>query len=86
MAILTIVSVRDSAADLFNRPFYVPNVNLARRSFQDEVNRADQANDMHKHPDDFELYELGYFSEEAAEFEIHPKPKLIVRAKDLKDS
>lgn len=86
MAVLTIVSVRDSAAGLFNRPMYVANANIARRSLQDEVNRADPNNDLYKHPSDFELYELGFFDEATATFELNAQPRSICRAQDLKDA
>lgn len=86
MAILTVVSVRDSAANLFSAPFFVPNANVARRSFQDEVNRNEKGNNYHAHADDFELYDLGFYQEETASFELHDQPKLIVRAKDLRDA
>lgn len=86
MSVLVICTVRDSAANLYNRPFYVPNVNLARRSLQDQL-AGNQPGDetIRRHPEDFELYELGFFEEETAKFELHPSPKLVVRAKDLVD-
>ncbi|AXH74074.1 MAG: nonstructural protein [Microviridae sp.] len=85
MAIITMFSVRDAAANMYNRPMYLATAALARRSFQDEANRQDPNNEIYKHPEDFELYELGFYEEETATFELHPQPKLIVRAKDLRD-
>lgn len=83
---LTICTVYDSAAQAYNRPIFVPHANLARRSFQDEVNRAgDQANQMHSHPEDFQLYELGSFDDSNGVFSMLPEPRLICRAQDLKD-
>lgn len=84
---LTICSVYDSAAQAFNRPLFVPHANLARRSFQDEINRGgDQNNQMNTHPEDFILYELGTFDDETARFDLLPEPRIVARAKDLKDS
>ena len=38
--ILFVVCVKDRAADVFNRPFFVPHRNVAIRDFTDEVNRV----------------------------------------------
>lgn len=56
-----IVSVKDSAAQAFGRPIFVPSNAVAIRSFRDEVNRKDSTDDLSRHPDDFELYQLGVF-------------------------
>lgn len=86
MTVLSICTVFDSAAQAYNRPVFVPHANLARRSFQDEINRAgDQSNQMHSHPEDFTLFELGLYDDATARFELHPEPRMIARAKDLKD-
>jgi hypothetical protein len=53
---LVIVSVKDTAAQAFGRPIFVPAVPVALRSFRDEVNRKDSKDDLSRHPDDFELY------------------------------
>lgn len=83
---LVLCSIHDSAAGAYNRPIFVPHSNLARRSLQDEVNRRDENNQMFSHPEDFTLYELGFFDELTARFELHSEPVMIARAKDLKDS
>ena len=41
---MIVVSIKDRAADAYGRPFYVPSVGVAIRSFQDEVNRAAEDN------------------------------------------
>ena len=56
---LYIVAVHDQAADAFMRPFFVPSIGMAIRSFTDEVNRADS--EMNRHPGDYTLHELGVF-------------------------
>lgn len=78
---LAIVSVRDSASELFGRPIFVQAVGQAMRSFADEVN-GDQS-DVAKHPDDFELFQLGLFDDSSGQFETSG-PQLLARAKDLK--
>ena len=52
------------------------------RSMADEVNRADASNDMYRHPEDFELYDLGVFDDSTGV--ITPcEPHCAARAKDL---
>jgi hypothetical protein len=80
-----ILSVKDTAAQAFGRPMFVPTAALAVRSFRDEVNRSDANNEMFKHPDDFELYELGSFDDSTGLIEPM-SPRLVARAKDLKES
>ena len=48
-----ICAVRDSAADVFGRPYFVPTAGVAIRSFTDEVNRGADDNQFYKHPKDF---------------------------------
>ena len=43
-----IVSVKDTAAQAFGRPVFVPAVPVAVRSFRDEVNRKDSDQDLAK--------------------------------------
>lgn len=85
MAKLMVVAVRDSAVQAFNRPFFVPALGMAIRSFTDEVNRKGDDNPMSRHPDDFELWYLGMFDEEAGSFGIPEGDgmRLLCRAKDL---
>ena len=82
---LVIVSVKDSAAQAFGRPIFVPSVAVAVRSFRDEVNRKDSTDDLSRHPDDFELYEVGVFDDATGIIEVN-EPRLVARAKDLKES
>jgi hypothetical protein len=79
---LFVVSVKDRAADVFNRPFFVPHRNVAIRDFTDEVNRSAVDNQLNKHPDDFDLYILGEFNDNTGEFVIET-PQVLVRAKDV---
>lgn len=83
--LLNIVSVKDTAAGAFGRPIFVPAVPVALRSFRDEVNRKDSTEDMARHPDDFELYEIGTF-DDATGIVAVIEPRLVARAKDLKES
>jgi len=77
-----VICVKDRAADVFNRPFFVPHRNVAIRDFTDEVNRVAADNQLNKHPDDFDLYLMGQFNDNTGEF-LLAEPVLLVRAKDL---
>ena len=79
---LFVVSVKDRAADVFNRPFFVAHRNVAIRDFTDEVNRSAVDNQLNKHPDDFDLYILGEFNDNTGEF-VMELPQVLVRAKDV---
>lgn len=84
MTILTIVAVKDRAVDAYNRPFYVPTIGAAIRSFTDEVNRNES--EMNAHPEDYDLYELGTFCDQTGTFlpADGGVPRVISRAQDLK--
>lgn len=75
-----IVAVRDSAVGAFMNPFVVPSRAAAVRAFTDEVNR--EGGEMQKHPEDYELYAIGEFTEEVGVVEpvVH---ELLVRGKDV---
>lgn len=77
-----VVSIKDRAAEVFNRPFFVPHRNVAVRDFTDEVNRSAVDNQLNKHPDDFDLYLLGTFDDNTGAFNLD-SPVVLVRAKDV---
>lgn len=83
---LQIVAVRDRAANAFMRPFFVPTLGMAIRSFQDEVNRNGAVTDapMYHHPEDYDLYHLGAFDEDVGGFEIDGLPRQIAIGKDCR--
>lgn len=81
--ILIMCAVRDSAVDAFMRPFFVPTTGMAVRSFSDEVRNGESP--MHKHPEDFALFELGTFDEESGRCDNLPSPRQLVRAADIKE-
>lgn len=83
MAKLVVVSVYDRAVSAFMRPFYVPAVGAAIRSFQDEANRQGENNEMNRHPEDYDLFELGVFDDSSGKFVMLESPKLLVTAKQV---
>jgi hypothetical protein len=81
--IYTVVSIRDRAADTYSQPMCVASVGGAVRSFGDEVNRKAENNQLNSHPEDFDMYELGKWDDQSAEF-ICGTPRQIAIGKDLK--
>lgn len=55
-------SVFDKKAVSFNTPFFVQTKGVAMRSFADLV--ADKRTTVAQHPEDFALYEVGFFAEQ----------------------
>lgn len=82
MTVQVVVSVYDSAVDAFGRPFFVPTVGAATRSFVNEVNRVGSDNAMAQNPADYHLYELGTFDDQTGRFVCLDDPKLLLRAAD----
>lgn len=80
MAKLVIVSVRDSAADAFMNPFFVPTTGMAVRAFGDEVNKV--GSPMNAHPADYELFEVGSFDEDSGKV-VSVDARSLARAADV---
>lgn len=76
--------VRDSAANVYGQPMCVPSLGIAVRSFGDEVKRVDANNQMNKHPEDFELFDVGTYDDNTCTFETYA-PKSIARGVDYKE-
>jgi hypothetical protein len=82
---MLVCTIKDRAAEAYGRPFFLLAAGVAIRSFQDEVNRRAEDNQVYQHPDDFDLYELGSFDDFSGKFELHDQPKLLALGKQLKD-
>jgi hypothetical protein len=81
-----VIVVRDRAADVYGIPSVVASIGGAIRSFGDEVNRAADDNQFYKHPEDFDLYELGTYDDAEGRYECEGAPRQIAVGKDLKRS
>lgn len=84
---LVVFSLRDAAADEFGRPFYDVTAAAAIRAFTHQVNTASQGdmlNQLNTNPEDFELYELGFFDTSTAQFELYERPKAVIQASKVK--
>lgn len=65
MATLIVVTIHDAALGAFMRPWFAQSAGQARRMFGDEVARPES--DLHKHPADYSLYQIGTFDDDSAE-------------------
>lgn len=83
MAVQIVLAVRDEALQAFSRPFFVPTVGIALRSFMDEVNRLVPENPMAQHPKDFSLFKLGEWDEDSGQFVNLPVPERLGSAIDF---
>ena len=81
---MVICSIRDSAADAYGRPFFLPSVGVAIRSFTDEVNRSSEDNQIYQHPEDFDLFELGEFDDNTGRFVLLDMPKQLALGRMVK--
>ncbi|AXH73021.1 MAG: nonstructural protein [Microviridae sp.] len=84
MAKVIACAVRDAASDSFNRPFFVPSIGLAIRSFTDEVNRVAPENVMHWHPEHFELFRIGMYDEDSGLLEALTPPMSLAIASNVR--
>jgi len=82
---LQIVAIFDRATLAFGRPVFVASLGGAIRSFSDEVNDAQQGNDIARHPQDFELNHLGEYDDSDGSIETFT-PVRLARASDLKET
>lgn len=84
MAKYVICVVKDAKALVHSMPLYFETEGLAIRSFQDEVNRADEKNAIYRYPEDFRMYVIGEYDSEKGDILTWPQPELLVDAASLK--
>lgn len=77
-----VLAVRDRSAECFGQPIFAVSRGGAIRSFGDEVNRASDNNMYNKHPEDFDLFELGTFDDSTGMFDVGV-PQQIAVGKNL---
>lgn len=78
-----VVSVRDFAMGAYGRPIFCASRGQAVRSFSDEINREHEANEMYRHPADFDLYVVGSFNDEDGVLSSCT-PEVLIRGVDCK--
>lgn len=77
-----VVAVKDRATDQFLPPQFFVAPGQAIRTFTDVVNNADKENQLYLHPDDFDMYEFGWFVTDDGTFDVSVG-KVLVRGKDV---
>lgn len=70
---LEIFSVWDDKARAHIVPFFLPNKDMAMRSFHDAG--ADPLHMFGKHPEDYRLYKMGEFEDTTGKFTLLDKPE-----------
>lgn len=73
-----IYSIFDEKAEIFSTPFFQQNDAMAIRSFQDLAN--DPNSTVHKHPEDYKLYEIGHFEDLSGLIVPIDPPRFIINA------
>ena len=80
----TIVSLKDTATQVYGSPFVVHLPAEAVRSLRTEVNSKEKSA-IALYADDYELYSIGEFDELSGKIVPLDVPSLICRAKDLRE-
>lgn len=62
-----IYTIHDSKTRTYNTPFFQPADPAAIRMFKNEVNRADDRNNIYLNPEDFTLFRVGTFDIDTGE-------------------
>lgn len=75
MSMLIAVAVRDQASDAFMAPSFFVATGAAVRSFADQVNGEESI--LSKHPEHFELFEIGLYDTEKGQLLPYESPKSI---------
>lgn len=77
---MIVFAVKDRATNMFGTPMFLLSAGQATRSFSDEINRSAADNQLFQHPDDFDLYELGFYDSNDGSFLTHT-PELVILGK-----
>lgn len=77
-----IISIRDNKVGTYGNPTVVPHLANLTRDIAEVVN--DGKSLLSKHPQDFELYELGQFDPQTGELVCESKPKFLHNITEFK--
>lgn len=79
-----VYSLRDSAAECFGRPIFVPAIGLLVRELTQEVNRVAPDNNLCMHSSSFDLFHLGSFDDHDCRFDLLDHPNLVMNLASLR--
>lgn len=75
-----VLTVRDNVANCYGAPMFVTHVGSAVREFGDACQNKPEGNALGKHPEHYELYQLGMWDDSEANFELEKPKQLAVGA------
>jgi hypothetical protein len=81
--IYVLISIKDRATEAFQPVASVRAKGEAIRSFQDAINNP-QNPQLNNHPDDYDLYIVGYFDDQTGEITNLDKPEKLADGKQLR--
>lgn len=70
-------SVLDLVGQQYGRPFFAVSSGSAIRGFTDEVNTVSEST-LYKHPDDFQLFEVGSFEDSTGAIVVLDVPSMLI--------
>lgn len=76
--ILKLVTLKDIKTGAYQAPTAVAHLGAAIRAFEDGIKSPNKDTDIARHPEDFELYELGTYNDENGKIDTHETPKFIM--------
>lgn len=79
--IIKVYSIFDKKAETYGPPFFMLKEQMAVRAFSDISN--DMSTMLSKHPEDYELYEIGEYNDNTADIKQNSK-RFIVNALSVK--
>lgn len=67
---LFVIATRDIKTDSYGRPITIQHLGAAIRAFEDQIQGKTPNGDpdLINHPEDFELYQLGFYNDATGEF------------------
>lgn len=81
MTIHVTLAVRDTQLAAYGRPFYAPTIGSGIRAFEDEANHKDSM--INRHPEDYELVQLGTFDDESGRHSNLDTPLQLATGKSV---
>lgn len=75
-------AIRDIKTDSFHLPFFQTHKAGAMRMFSDLA--TDNQSPMSKHPEDFQLFEIGMYDPATAGLVAEPQPLFLANATDFR--
>lgn len=76
--VLKMFTIRDQKSELFHKPFFKTTHGEAERDFTQACN--DPQSTIHKFPEDFDLYYLGTYDDNAGSFKPVKTPEHVTKA------